>query len=297
MRLIILLFLFLPNYLLSQVCYSGSIYVNGTGCGCLNGCDLTTFGGPDCGSGVIGNCQQKHITVFADILVNEGCNLTVESTVSNRPSCSASGADSGDGLKVDLISGNKTLQTGSSNSTLYDSYTLSGPGVIRVTLKANRMDEIATYNVIYSDCDNCLITLPIELIYFNGKREGSDNILYWSTSSEINNDRFELYSSEDGEYWELVGIVNGSGNSSEIINYNYIHRTNKNLYYKLKQVDYDGKFKYFDIVYIKLDKDIPISTKYFDLIGNQLNSEPKSGLYIEVIEYIDKVDFNKIYKY
>ena len=56
-------------------------------------------------------------------------------------------ADSGDKLKVDDVSGAKSFQTGSSNATLEDSYTLTGPGTIRVSGTANRADEVITYKI------------------------------------------------------------------------------------------------------------------------------------------------------
>jgi hypothetical protein len=86
--------------------------------------------------------------------------------------------------------------------------------------------------------------LPIELISFSAKENLSKQVeLNWSTSTEINNDYFDVQRSTDGYKWESIGRVNGNGNSFETKHYSFTDR-NPNaylLYYRLIQYDFDGK--------------------------------------------------------
>ncbi len=84
--------------------------------------------------------------------------------------------------------------------------------------------------------------LPVELISFSAKCNTNEVELMWSTASEINNYNFEVQKSDDGILWYYIGTVTGAGNSSSVINYKYSDKVNgNNYYYRLKQVDFDGK--------------------------------------------------------
>jgi hypothetical protein len=95
--------------------------------------------------------------------------------------------------------------------------------------------------------------LPIKLLSFTGKLEGDDVQLNWSTATEQNNDHFDVERSSDGENFVKIGEVKGAGNSMNVRNYMFLdtHAESSILYYRLKQVDYDGKFSHSNIVVIK----------------------------------------------
>ncbi len=128
---------------------SGSLGVSGAGCGCLSGCNLSTFNGPNCGAGILSDCSAGYQTMSTDISVPAGCTYKVTASMKKWTNCSASGADGsgGDKLKVDILAGGKSFQIGASNADIEDSYTLTGPGTIRVSGEANRADEIITYKI------------------------------------------------------------------------------------------------------------------------------------------------------
>jgi hypothetical protein len=91
-----------------------------------------------------------------------------------------------------------------------------------------------------------LAPLPIELIYFHVYADGDDAKLKWSTASETNNRGFEIQHSMDGEDWENLGFIDGIGNSNAVTDYNFTHeepRVGIN-YYRLKQIDLDGKIEF-----------------------------------------------------
>ena len=95
------------------------------------------------------------------------------------------------------------------------------------------------------------IPLPVEMLYFNAKIDGTDAILEWATASELNNDRFEVERSLDGINYEYIGEVEGNGTTDLQVVYQFIDiapRQGLN-YYRLKQVDYDGAFEYSDVTF------------------------------------------------
>ncbi len=89
-------------------------------------------------------------------------------------------------------------------------------------------------------------TLPVELLSFTAKKEDGKIVVNWSTASEINNDFFTIERSHDGENWEILKETKGAGNSSSLILYSeYDENPFEGVsYYRLKQTDYDGQFKY-----------------------------------------------------
>ena len=239
-----LLFLFLIPFshkILAQ-CPSGSIGILNANGGCLSGCDLSAYGGPVC-DGATGNTSGNP-TVFTDITVPLGCTFTLVGVMQNRPGCSASGADGGDGMKVDIAGGGKAFQSGSSNASLNDSYTLTGPGTIRVSCRANRRDEIVTYSVSSSgaSCENCYTTLAVELVDFTATKSNENVELFWQTSREYNNDYFSIQRSADGYQFEDIYQLKGVGESNELHNYSVsdVNPLNGISYYRLKQTDIDG---------------------------------------------------------
>lgn len=95
------------------------------------------------------------------------------------------------------------------------------------------------------------IPLPIELVSFNGINYKIYNHLTWVTATELNNEYFNLERSKDGINWVDVDRINGSGTVSTPSYYEYSdHNYYKESinYYRLKQVDFDGNFKYSQII-------------------------------------------------
>jgi len=90
---------------------------------------------------------------------------------------------------------------------------------------------------------NCGIVLPIELKSFEILCFENYNKVAWSTFSEINTKTFFIEKSYDAINYEKIGIVNASGNSNSIKEYEYIDNNKNNgttIYYKLIENDIDG---------------------------------------------------------
>ncbi len=97
--------------------------------------------------------------------------------------------------------------------------------------------------------------LPVELLSFDGYAGKDKNYLFWKTASEINNDHFILEHSLDGIAFRKLAMLPGAGNSTGIIEYEYVHMMpdEGENYYRLVQVDYDGTATPSHIIVIRND--------------------------------------------
>lgn len=106
--------------------------------------------------------------------------------------------------------------------------------------------------------------LPVHLFSFSGFRAASVNKLSWTTASENNNAGFEVQRSIDGRTYEPIGFVHSlaaNGNSSAQLNYSFTDATagGPKHYYRLKQMDVDGRGKMSSIVLIRSEKSLGLS--------------------------------------
>lgn len=98
-----------------------------------------------------------------------------------------------------------------------------------------------------------LSVLPVSLTDFTGKLVEGKTQLKWVTASENNSHHFEVERSVDGAHYGSIGQVAAKGNSTMTSNYGFTDGAPvKGLnYYRLKQVDKDGKFVYSGVVVIR----------------------------------------------
>jgi hypothetical protein len=85
--------------------------------------------------------------------------------------------------------------------------------------------------------------LPVKFIGFAVTSQNNNVLIQWSTSEEINANMYEVERSEDGSSWSTIAYVSAIGNSSAVNNYSYTDKniTAKVVYYRIKEVDIDGK--------------------------------------------------------
>jgi hypothetical protein len=269
---------------------NGSIGVSGANCGCLSGCNLSAIGGPNCSPSVSGDCSAGQVSMSVDINVPAGCTYRVYATARNRTGCTASGMDSGDRLKVDVLGGSKAFINGSGNLTANDNFTLTGPGTIRVSGNANRADEIISYRILPSTCTGCAIILPIELLDFSAFAEKEAVNLFWSTASEQNNEYFILEKSTDAINFEQIAIVNGAGTSDSRQDYSFTDNnpSKEYNYYRVKNVDFNGTTAESPVIAISFNR-----TELVEIYPNPLSRGQK--LNISAADKIQRLRLYNVY--
>ena len=89
--------------------------------------------------------------------------------------------------------------------------------------------------------------LPIDLVSFEGKCENNETELEFVVASQENNDYFSIHRSENTTDWNLVGEIEGVGNTSTQMTYKWIDNNpiSGTNYYRLSQTDYDGTSESF----------------------------------------------------
>ena len=96
------------------------------------------------------------------------------------------------------------------------------------------------------------IPLPIELVDFNANCNENNVELKWVTASETNNDYFTIEKSTNSVDFESLGNITGAGNSSSLKNYSFndMNINTGSVYYRLKQIDFNGSYTHSDIIAI-----------------------------------------------
>jgi hypothetical protein len=151
-----------------------------------------------------------------------------------------------------------TFSSNSGNINAYDTGVpaLTGSPAFRFDTNTGNTGS-ATYSssctsTSFSDCGaTCSGILPVELLSFTVRNECAVNRIEWSTATETNCDYFLVERSGNGVSYEQARMVKGAGNSSQINNYTVLDESfiaENTIYYRLKQVDFDGKFEYFSPV-------------------------------------------------
>ncbi|MBC7777087.1 MAG: T9SS type A sorting domain-containing protein [Phycisphaerae bacterium] len=100
------------------------------------------------------------------------------------------------------------------------------------------------------------VPLPIALHYFGAELVGQSILLHWETSMERNNERFDIQRSTNGLSWNFLATVPSRANhSDQLLSYTYLDEKpfiGAN-YYRLHQVDFDGKSSLSKIVKVEMD--------------------------------------------
>ncbi|MDR6804314.1 hypothetical protein J2Y45_001583 [Dyadobacter sp. BE34] len=121
--------------------------------------------------------------------------------------------------------------------------------------------------------------LPVILASFTAAREGNIVCLRWTTTSEINSDRFEIERSLDAKVWTKIGDVDCKKADEAMANYTFNDPASLSgkVYYRLKMIDNDGTFAYSRIGVVSFENgDVVAFPNPFDterpltlLIGNK----------------------------
>jgi len=143
---------------------------------------------------------------------------------------------------------------------------LAAPKVSWVNFDIDGDARINTY--VYMGADEGSVAVPVELTSFAATTTENGIELKWQTATETNNRGFEVQRSTDKVNFSTLEFVSGNGTSTEKHTYTYVDNSTVNgkVYYRLKQIDFDGTYSFSNT--IEADFAMPIS---FELSQNYPN--------------------------
>jgi hypothetical protein len=100
------------------------------------------------------------------------------------------------------------------------------------------------------------IALPVELKNFKSECYNDYTTIKWTTASEKNNSLFELYKSNDAKDWEKIYETKGQGTKATETHYTFNDFQKKSTYYRLKDIDEDGKENWSQIIFSDCKNDV-----------------------------------------
>ncbi len=179
-------------------------------------------------------------------------------------------------------------------NTIAPGTTLDGSGTVllpegnRNLLTAGQLE-----NTFYLGANDAQNALPVKFIAFNGKPYNKAVMLDWTTATETNNSHFLVERSTDGNRFAAIGQVKGNGNKNSISSYTFLDNTDIEtnkipfVYYRLKQVDFNGQTNDSKIIQVNLE-----TKKTMELSPNPITDNINIVSNIPFIEYIEIVDLN-----
>ena len=142
--------------------------------------------------------------------------------------------------------------------------------------------------------------LPISLLEFKATCLADAIVLNWSTASENNNDYFIMQRSEDGSSWIDIEHKKGAGNSSGLREYSMTDNSKSNdlVYYRLMQVDFDGRKEAFDLIAVNCINEYNSMLVYPNPSDSQLNmqfdvNQNYKEVQLIIIDALGKIVFEK----
>lgn len=142
--------------------------------------------------------------------------------------------------------------------------------------------------------------LPVSLLSFNGKRNDAVVNLNWLTANEINSRGFEVQRTYDvASEFETIAEVKSIGNNKGTKSaYNYTDKEadlNQTIYYRLKQVDMDGKYSYSPVVVITAEVGTENTTVYPNPFTSEFSVRVHSGAEAQAVVRVVDITGKEMY--
>ncbi len=119
-------------------------------------------------------------------------------------------------------------------------------------------------------------SFPLNFLSFEGTLKKNISNLNWKTAQEINTKNFEIERSLNGNDFEKIGTVSAKPYSTSINEYTFSDASVatlkvRSVYYRLKQVDNDGKFQFSKTIRIRLNGENKLVNIYPNPVKSTLN--------------------------
>ncbi len=170
-------------------------------------------------------------------------------------------SDNEDGFIIERKDGDSTstnpfiiIDTVAANVTAFVDYGLSANSTYTYQVYAyNEFGNSGNSNIAQTTT-----IIPVELTSFSVLANSDDIELKWTTATEMNNQGFQIERrktrDEKSEDWESIGFVPGFGTTTEPKSYSFVDsKVSSGTYiYRLKQIDFDGTYKYSNEVSVEV---------------------------------------------
>jgi len=199
------------------------------------------------------SCQEVRILDGQAVEMNGDWDLTSVGNLILRIQGSGSLIFSGSGAGRDelLMSETSIIVIEDTNNNQAITSGNNGNVFIEIGTREYKGGEFA--DIIATGGANSTGPLPIDLKSFSASKSGKQIALDWVTAKEENFSHFEIERSIDQNNWNQIGLVQGMGESMSDVNYDFTDRNAPfgMIYYRLKAVDIDATFEYFQVIKIE----------------------------------------------
>jgi hypothetical protein len=146
-------------------------------------------------------------------------------------------------------------------SELTNTFNTNTSGIGDVAVKDNGDGSFVLFYLITNNgvmAVSTSVLLPATISSFKGKVLNNTVALHWSTSNEINNMGFEIERSDNGIQFSKIGFVASTSSTENTVAMGYSFNDNKTflgtVYYRLKQIDKNGKQHYSSTISLQNNK-------------------------------------------
>ncbi len=151
----------------------------------------------------------------------------------------------------------RTLRGWAANPELQNGMVLGAAGLTYDSAFAkaahDSLTDIKDWIIVGDAMGHCSVILPVTFLSFGVTKQGNAALLTWSVANEINNKGYYVEKSTDGLHFNSIAFVAGKSAFKQT-SYTYTDNnlTNGISYYRIKEVDNDGKFMHSGVQKIEL---------------------------------------------
>ncbi len=243
------------NYAGATVHIEGTVDINNGEF--LNEGDFTVDGDLDFNGNDFTNTS--NVTVGGHLTINSSSTVSLNGGVFIATDLTLNGGDfdasGSEGCSAFLITNSTTVQSGV-NVTGGEVWITDSTDADTVNVN-NCGGPSFDCGINFNQQNDCYTALPVELIHFTSQLAEGGVLLHWTTLTEINNNHFIIERSTDLEIFHPIGVVGGNGTTSEVTNYQFLDQSSGlsgTVYYRLRQVDFDGTSSYSKITMVNVDQ-------------------------------------------
>jgi hypothetical protein len=137
----------------------------------------------------------------------------------------------------------------------------------RIRLNGNSDVAFVAYNEAAFTINT---VLPVQLSWFRGASKQQQVELSWQCVNEVNNAHFVIETSTDGVHFTTVDSVRAVDRAPYTYTYTHLSPATGKNWYRLKQVDTDGRYQYSKLIAVTISSTSPSITVYPNPVTNTL---------------------------